>query len=130
MEREPEWSPGSGLHFSAALLRNGYESALILLSMACERASSTPHEPTPIGGPSSAPLPSRSILRTRVDPVGPPSEVIDPAVYLKRVEQALDRASAKVKQVEAGWAALDDEARVRLRDRCRCGLTRTEFGCN
>ncbi|BGP41016.1 hypothetical protein JCM10449v2_004985 [Rhodotorula kratochvilovae] len=70
------------------------------------------------GDTPAPPPPSGSVRKMRVDPIGPPSDVLDPADYLKRVEEALGKAADKVKEVEAGWAAMGVEASTQLKARC------------
>ncbi|GAA6056101.1 hypothetical protein JCM3770_001968 [Rhodotorula araucariae] len=71
---------------------------------------------SPADGPAPPP-PGGSVRKMRVDPIGPPSDVLDPVAYVKRVEEALGKAAAKVTEIEAGWAAMGFEVGTQLKAR-------------
>ncbi|GAA5912686.1 hypothetical protein JCM8208_007730 [Rhodotorula glutinis] len=80
---------------------------------------SPPRQPTPHHQPpASSILGRRNRHKRTTDPVGPPTAVLEPLAYIERVEDALDEASDLVEDIEAGWAALDADARARLKNRC------------
>lgn len=74
--------------------------------------------PTPGAAPvAAANIPSRS-FRYYNEPLGPPSDVLDPAAFAKRVEAALEQAQAKLSEVKEGWTELGVDVDV-LKERCR-----------
>ncbi|EGU11982.1 RNA binding protein [Rhodotorula toruloides ATCC 204091] len=82
--------------------------------------------PTP-GAVAAAPsnLPSKNI-RYYNEPLGPPSDVLDPAAFAKRVEDALALAQSKVEEIKQGWSELGVEVEEVLKDRCSVDDLRAE----
>ncbi|BGP33050.1 hypothetical protein JCM10296v2_004839 [Rhodotorula toruloides] len=82
--------------------------------------------PTP-GAVPAAPsnLPSKNI-RYYNEPLGPPSDVLDPAAFAKRVEDALAQAQSKLAQIKQGWSELGVEVEEVLKERCSVDDLRAE----
>lgn len=75
--------------------------------------------PTPGAVPATpSNLPSKNI-RYYNEPLGPPSDVLDPAAFAKRVEDALALAQSKLAEIKQGWSELGVEVEEVLKERCR-----------
>ncbi|GEM08092.1 small nuclear RNA activating complex, polypeptide 3, 50kDa [Rhodotorula toruloides] len=70
-------------------------------------------------------LPSKNI-RYYNEPLGPPSDVLDPAAFAKRVENALEQARSKLREIKQGWLEFGVEVEDILKDRCSVDDLRAE----
>ncbi|BGP09061.1 hypothetical protein JCM10049v2_004916 [Rhodotorula toruloides] len=82
--------------------------------------------PTPGAVPATpSNLPSKNI-RYYNEPLGPQSDVLDPAAFAKRVEDALALAQSKLAEIKQGWSELGVEVEEVLKERCSVDDLRAE----
>lgn len=87
-------------------------------------------EAGPSGGrraPSAPPQPAAAppARRIRHGALGPATDVLTPAQYAQRVEQALEKAQQKVQEIKGMWERMGAEESSRIKGRCRCVRSRS-----
>lgn len=90
-------------------------------------------EAGPSGGhrvPSAPPQPAAAppARRIRHGALGPATDMLTPAQYAQRVEQALDKAQKKVQEIKGMWERMGAEESSRIKGRCRCVRLRSCCG--